>query len=157
MKKRHVAGVVFSVLCLTAGLRAEEGAWEPPKEDRMEAMEKDLGLSPEQKEKLKAHRQSHRQAAKALFEQLKAKRDALRQELEKPSVDDSRVQAIHGELKALHDKMADHRLAGILEVRKILTPEQFKKFSEKVHDRREKRGEGRGEHGRPDRPHRDEK
>ena len=32
--------------------------------------------------------------------------------------------------------MADQRLAHILEVRKILTPEQFKKFSEKMKDRK---------------------
>ena len=43
--------------------------------------------------------------------------------------------------------MADHRLEGILEVRKILTPEQFQKFNEiKEKDWGEKKGGYKGGH-----------
>ncbi len=40
------------------------------------------------------------------------------------------IYKIHNGLKGLLSKKADHRLEGILEVRKILTTEQFRKFCE---------------------------
>ena len=56
------------------------------------------------------------------------KREALRAELEKPKVDSGKAKSINEELKALHNKMAEQRLAGVLQVREILTAEQFKKL-----------------------------
>jgi len=37
-----------------------------------------------------------------------------------------KINKIHSELKGLYSQKADHRLKGILEVRKMLTPEQLR-------------------------------
>lgn len=112
-------------------------------EGRFDKMKSELGLSDEQAQKLKAHKEAQMAQGKALWDEMKTKREALRAELEKEKVDESRVKALNGELKALQNKMADQRIAAVLEVRKILTPEQFKKFHERMEERREDRQEKR--------------
>lgn len=89
-----------------------------------------LDLSEEQKQALKAHRESHRDGMKVLRGQIKEKRKMLRQALENPDADDNAITEVNNKIKVLTNKMADDRLNGILEVRKILTPEQFTKFNE---------------------------
>jgi len=101
-----------------------------------------LGLSEEQKQALKAHKESHHSQMKALGKQIKEKHKAFRQALENPNVDDSAITAANNEIKALKNSMADHRLNGILEVRKILTPEQFQKFNKEHKGKRH--GESKG-------------
>lgn len=115
--------------------------WAKKRKERFEKMKKDLGLSQKQEQELEAHKEKHRKEAQALREELRAKREAMKAELDKPSLDEARVTALNEELKVLQGKLADQRLRGILEVRKILTPEQFKKFHEHV---RGPRGDGPG-------------
>lgn len=117
-------------------------------EGRFEEMNKELGLTKEQAEKLRAHRLSQRQANQALFQQMQDKREALRAELEKTTVDSGKAKSLNEELKDIHNKMADQRLNGVLEVRKILSAEQFKKLRELGEKRREERRDGKSE-GRP--------
>lgn len=118
--------------------------WEQKHEEKLKEMREKLGLTADQEAKLKAHRAAHKEAGRQLREEMRSKRDALRQELEKPSVDEKRVRALHDEIKALDARLSDHRLSGILEVRHILTPEQFKKFQEMMPERGHwKPGEGR--------------
>lgn len=128
------------------GARGEDGKME----GRFEEMNKELGLTKEQAQKLRAHRQSQRQANQGLWKEMQSKREALRAELEKTNVDSGKVKALNEELKVLHDKMADQRLNGVLEVRKILTAEQFKKLRELGEKRRGERRAG----NRQDRPFR---
>lgn len=91
---------------------------------------KQLDLSPEQEEQLKAHRKDHRGQGKEFRENMKVKKEAIRNELQKEELNMENVYKIHDELKDLLIQKADHRLEGILEVRKILTAEQFRKFCE---------------------------
>ena len=91
---------------------------------------KQLDLSPEQEEQLKTHRKNHRGQGKEFRENIKAKKEAIRNELQKEELNMENVYKIHNELKDLLIQKADHRLEGILEVRKILTAEQFRKFCE---------------------------
>ena len=46
-----------------------------------------------------------------------------------------KIDQINGDLKKMMAQMLDYRLERILEVRKILTPEQFKKFTSQVESR----------------------
>ena len=62
---------------------------------------------------------------------------SLRQELEKSQLNMQLVYQINNELKLLEAQILDNRLERILEVRKILTPEQFKKFEDKMNERME--------------------
>ncbi len=111
---------------------------------RMLEVFKQLDLSPEQEKQLNAHRKGHREEGKEIHESIRTKRDALKEELQKQDLDMEKIYKIHSELKGMHSKKADHRLEGILDVRKILTTEQFVKFMELKKDLRsmKKRREG---------------
>ncbi len=91
---------------------------------------KQLDLSPEQEEQLQAHRKNHRGQGREFHENMRAKKEAIRSELQKEELNMENVYKIHNELKDLLIQKANHRLEGILEVRKILTAEQFRKFCE---------------------------
>ncbi len=97
---------------------------------RMLEVFKQLDLSPEQEEQLQAHRDNHREQGREFHESLRAKKEAIRNELQKEELNMEEIYKIHNELKGLLSNKADHRLEGILEVRKILTAEQFRKFCE---------------------------
>ncbi len=97
---------------------------------KMQEVFKQLDLSPEQQEQLQTHRKSHRGQGKEFRENMKAKREAIRNELQKEEMNMENVYKTHNELKDLLIQKADHRLEGILAVRKILTAEQFRTFCE---------------------------
>jgi len=97
---------------------------------RKAKMYKELGLTDEQKKKFEAHRKSHWENNKKIRETIKAKRKLIRDELEKESINEARVRQLHNEIKALNAQKADARLNGILEARKNLTADQFKKFNQ---------------------------
>lgn len=104
---------------------------------RMLEVFKQLDLSPEQEEQLKAHRNNHREQAGEFRESLRAKKEAIRNELQNEELNMEEIYRIHNELKGLLSNKADHRLEGILEVRKILTAEQFRKFCKLRKDMRQ--------------------
>jgi Spy/CpxP family protein refolding chaperone len=74
---------------------------------------------------------------KALREQIQAKREEFQNEVQKVDFDEGKLQAINKQISALQEKMGEHRLKGMVEVRKILTPEQFTKFQELKDDRKD--------------------
>ncbi len=96
--------------------------------DRIQAMEEQLGLSDAQKELLAAHREKQWDAAAELRARLRETREALKAELTQTELDDEKIDLLQTEVKSLQAKMADNRLVGILEVRDILTPDQFDQF-----------------------------
>lgn len=87
-----------------------------------------LDLSEDQKKQLGTNKEQQREKMKAVFEQMKSQKDALKQELMKSQLDMNRINAVQSQLKTNMGQMADNRLNSILEVRKVLTPEQFSKF-----------------------------
>ena len=101
-----------------------------------QALYKDLNLTDEQKRLLEENRKNRKEEARAMFENMKQKRSLMKEELQKENLDMTKISGINNELKELQAKMLDHRLNGILEVRKILTPEQFRKFLAKSGERR---------------------
>ncbi|HLF18718.1 MAG TPA: Spy/CpxP family protein refolding chaperone [Candidatus Omnitrophota bacterium] len=107
-------------------------------EEKVNKMYDELGLTPEQRTALKQHKETHRGEMKALREQIQAKREELKNEIQKADFDEGKVRAISNEVNTLQGKMAEHRLNGMFEVRKILTPEQFTKFQELKEDHKGK-------------------
>ena len=91
-----------------------------------------------QKKLLDENKNKHREEMKALFNQRKEKETAIRNELQKEGLNTGKITQLNDDLKVLDAQMLDHRLEGILEVRKILTPEQFKKFMTKMAQRQER-------------------
>ena len=104
-------------------------------EKRMEKIQEQLGLSEEQRAKIKEHRKKHFAETKELHEQIRGKMEELRKELQKADFDEGKVRAIHSDIKTLRMKEEENRLEGIIEMRKILTPEQYKKFTEMMKER----------------------
>ena len=96
-----------------------------------------LQLTEEQKKQLEANKEKQRTQMKASFEQMKSFREAMRQELMKSNLDMNKVNGIHVQIKNLHSQMADQRLDSVLEVRKILTPEQFARFHSFMREHRQ--------------------
>ncbi len=94
----------------------------------------DLGLTNEQRKLLEENKNKHKEQTKALFTQMRQKMTSLRQELEKSELNMQEIYQTNNELKQLQVQMLDNRLERILEVRKILTPEQFKKFEDKTNE-----------------------
>jgi len=93
-------------------------------------LKKELQLTDDQEKKMQEHRRTHQEKMKALREQMQAQRDELKKELDKPQSDTAALTRISNETKTIAGKLIDERLAGILEVKKILTPEQFQKLGE---------------------------
>ena len=74
---------------------------------------------------------------KALFNDIETQEAAMKQELQKQNLDTGKIDQLNNELKKLQSQLLDQRLAATLEVRKILSPEQFKKFMAKMEEHRE--------------------
>ncbi|MBF0504317.1 MAG: Spy/CpxP family protein refolding chaperone [Candidatus Omnitrophica bacterium] len=87
-------------------------------------------LTDAQKKQLKENFKKQKEAMKAVFEQMKTNKEALNQELAKPDSDMNKISQIQTQIKTLQAQMVDDRLNSILEVKKILTSEQFAKFLE---------------------------
>ncbi len=104
-------------------------------EAKRQELYKDLNLTDQQKRALEENKNKRREQTKALFNEMKEKRQLLSQELQKDELNMEKINQANNELKNLQAQMLDNRLASILEVRKILTPEQFKKFIGKMEER----------------------
>ncbi len=109
-----------------------------------------LGLTDEQVQQLDAQRNQHQGEIKESRQTMKQLREEFKLETEKTEIDEAKLKSIHAHMKTVLNKIADQRLEGILQLRKILTPEQFKKFNELRGKRKGKMGKmqkGRGRMG----------
>ena len=98
---------------------------------------KDLNLTDQQKKMLEENKAKHKEEMKVTLDAIRQARDSMRQELQKEKLDMAKVGRINDELKKLEAQMIDRRLEGVLEVRKILSPQQFQKFMSKMEKRME--------------------
>ncbi len=160
---RHVIYGVMVVavvsLCSAAGVQAQPHEGAPEKGSRhggmmgegmggkgcpscQEKMLEELGLTPDQQKKMEAHKERHMKAMKETRDMIRQKREEIRQALEQETVDLEAVRAVHQQIKDLLVKQEDARLEAILEVKKILTPEQFVKFHAQASKMRHHRMKG---------------
>ncbi len=153
MNKYVLTGALILVLTsLTLSGRSQplaENEGGPPegKGRFIDSVIEDLSLTPEQQTQFKEQRQQHHQEVQALQEQLRDKRQALKNELSKPSSDEDALQGIASDMKKLQGQMIDYRIDRVLEMKQILTPEQYQTFHQKIEERKDKpRGKWR-EHG----------
>lgn len=105
---------------------------------------KELNLTPEQKEKLKAQREAGKESRKAVREQLKTKMQALHEAIAKPGATRAGVDGLVGEVNALKGQMFSQKIDGLFAMKEILTSEQFAKMQEKHKERMSKKHEGWG-------------
>ena len=100
---------------------------------RIQEIYSQLNLTDDQKKQLEANKQQHRAKMESARQEIKADKEALKEELMKPQLDMTKINAIHDQIKSLQYQMEDDKLNSILAVRAILTPEQFSKFVNLMH------------------------
>jgi Spy/CpxP family protein refolding chaperone len=95
---------------------------------RLDRLFRKLHLTDDQKKQMKDIGQKQREIMKSNHEQIKANKESLRQELMATAPDMNKVNNLQAQLKTLEAQKVDNRLNTTLEVKKILTPEQFGKY-----------------------------
>ena len=138
--------VVMAVMSLTSSAHAQfwghggdKGAMKEKREQMVQQIYGQLNLSEEQKKMLEENKSKHQTAKESLSKNMETVMQAMGEELKKKDLDMGKVNALHANLKDLRDQMSDERFNAVLEVRKILTQEQFVKFTELMEEQKEKR------------------
>jgi len=101
-----------------------------------------LGLTDDQKVKMKAVKEKYAPAMKPLVDQLRAYREEMRGLMTAATIDDAAIRAESAKMASVQADLAVQRAHKLAEVRAILTPEQIEKMKEKMSG-----WKGRREHG----------
>lgn len=152
-RKRTVLLLILAVAFFSVNSVYAESSWKGHGEGykkqhqaRKAELYKELGLSEEQQVQIKEHRKRSHAQMKTIGESLKKQRENLRVVLSKYDADPAEIEKIASEIKYLHSQLIDHRIASILEVKTILSPEQFTKFQEKMNEFKKKMRQSRKGH-----------
>lgn len=97
---------------------------------------KELDLSNEQQKELSAYHKQGQDENKEVFSGLKKARAELMQELENPDSNAKEIERLSNEIKKFQGKMLDFHIRSIANIKKVLTPEQYKNFQEKAKEKR---------------------
>lgn len=136
-----LAGILCCALLLPATAHAQffMGHKDGGREQRIQKIYDQLGLSDEQKKLLAENKAGHKAATQAVAQELKAVMENMGEEMKKKDLDMEKINVLRARMKELRERMAEERFNAVLEVRKILTQEQFVKFSELLKQQREER------------------
>lgn len=116
--------------------------------DRLEEMSDLVGLSPDQKAKVEEIAYRHQQAGVDIRARMEKAKLDLKQQLDAPNTDEKAAYKALEALEAAHRDGGREKLAMALEMKKVLTPEQW----QQAQDLREERRDGMRErmHGEDD-------
>ncbi len=134
LAKTKIAGLIMVLMALSAPMvwadnsvapdsSHKDGDWHHGQQDHM--MAQVLNLSEDQEKQLQDSRQKQKEAMKSIFEQMKSNREAFDTEIVKTTLDMNKINDIQTRLKTIQSQIADNHLNSIVEIKKILTPEQF--------------------------------
>jgi Spy/CpxP family protein refolding chaperone len=123
---------------ISAGPDADDDDQEArsPKRFHAELME-GLNLTPEQREKFKAVHEKRRGVWEK-YKTLHDKREELIDTIKKPSASESEVMPLVDSINDIQSTLNKERVKNMLEVKKILTPDQFATMVEKLKERKKK-------------------
>lgn len=132
MKRNNVLAalliVIFTLCTIAGGAMADE---DKPKDARREypgpRLVKQLGLSPDQVNQIKAATASNQGKLKGLREQENTQREAVNSAM-KNSASEGDVRSLYAPLTKTRQEMANMSFDQLMAVYKVLTPEQRKKF-----------------------------
>jgi len=129
-------GLSVYIICTTSSIPAawRRDAFKKRMFAKQEQIYNTIGLTDAQKKLLEENRNKYREQKKVLFTQMHQRMNLLRQELEKSELNMQEIYQTNDELKQLQDRLLDQRLECILQIRQILSPEQFKKFEDKINE-----------------------
>jgi Spy/CpxP family protein refolding chaperone len=97
-------------------------------DERHQQMIKDLGLSPEQGQKVKSTMEQGRAQSQSLREQLRTKRKAMMQYLQSPNATEAGARNLNNEINDLQRRLSEIRLKTWFSMRSQLNPEQLQKL-----------------------------
>lgn len=110
-----------------------------PGERDHEKMFKKLNLSDTQIQAMKDLRKAKENQSETARKEMKAAHEALRNELNNETPDAAKIAQIKEKMKTAQAKMIDLRVDSLVQTRKILTAEQFKKLGEnREHNRKDR-------------------
>ena len=89
-----------------------------------------LGLSDDQKAKLKTAREAMFTSGKALHEQMKTRQDAVKAALLKPTPNRTEILSLSAEVGKVQTQLQTLHVDFMLQAKAIMTPDQFAKFVE---------------------------
>jgi Spy/CpxP family protein refolding chaperone len=109
-------------------------------EERFSAIIKELNLSPEQQQAITQQRAQEKARSQELRQKMKAVRDEITLELNKDVTDTAKLDSFISRMKELTGERIEQQIKGILALKKILTPEQFKELNEKRKQNEKRKG-----------------
>ena len=121
-----------------------EGMRGPHKGKMFDRLSEKLDLTEEQQKQMEELRKSNMEEMKQLHEEIRDKKGALQEELQKPVTDEGKIDSIVKELKDLQGKQIENRVDHFISMKEILTPEQFQKFIDLKEEGKERWQEKRG-------------
>jgi Spy/CpxP family protein refolding chaperone len=139
MKKWMGVGLMVALmLCLSC-------AWVYAAERIPKDIFKGLNLTADQQKQMQSLFERQRTEEKKDFEKIKELQGKLDEEFLKDRPDESKIRATANDIKKIQIKLLDKHFDRLFDLRKILTPEQFKKFIEKgVKNRKKFSGKHKG-------------
>ena len=108
----------------------KDDEWRQRMELKKQELFKTLNLTDEQKKLLDENKNKNRERLGALYKSMGIYKEQMRLELQNETLNMGKINQLQSQIKQIQGNILDQRLEGILEVHKILSPEQFKKFSE---------------------------
>ncbi len=127
-------GAVFLVLSFTLTVMAAE------KTTVVEAVKSDvadgLGLSADQKERIRAVREEYRARQQELKRALSLKNEALRQELDGDVPVRANIEAVVAQIKSIQGQITDNYVDVVLKLREVYTVKQIKRIKQRLEQRR---------------------
>ncbi len=89
-------------------------------------LEDGLGLTPEQRDKVRAVRDEYKARREFLRNELNIRYEALRKELDADAMSRDRVDARAAEIKTIQGQLIDNRVDVVVKLRAVYTPEQLR-------------------------------
>lgn len=99
--------------------------------ENFDAVVKELQLTPAQEQQIAEQKNREKEQVLGLREKMRAVRIELSRELDKESVDNAKVASLVAEMKELIGQRIENKINGIIAMKSILTPEQFRVLNEK--------------------------
>lgn len=149
MKTRSILGTVallLSGLALTFGIATAQGADHGPGNGRGgDKVMKELNLTDAQKAQIKQIRDAFKQQNSSQIAQLKSLRDQMKAAREAKNTD--QMKSLRDQMKTAMEAMKPAHEKLRADIAAVLTPEQRAKLEQLKADRKENRGERRGQRG----------
>ena len=126
---RMLAAVVMVMSVTVPALAAESRT---SVESLAPRLDEGLGLTPEQRNRVRAVREEYKAVQQALREDLSRQNEALRAAMDADNADRSTVDALAAQIKEIQGRLVENRVDVVFKLRGIYTPAQVKLIKERL-------------------------